>query len=452
MERSNAPTPNGAPWASRLLSVFTPVRPGEAGTALLLMLNLFLLLTAYYILKTVREPLILMGGGAELKSYAAAGQALLLIGIVPLYSALVNRIDRVRLINRVTLFFMGNLALFYLLARAGVPYLGVAFFLWVGIFSLMIIAQAWSFANDIYTQEQGKRLFPLVAFGSSLGAILGAVVAGRLFAVGIGAYEMMLIAAGLLGVCMLLINVVSRRERAALERREAAPPRAETAGTGADGSPAADDDASGFTMVLRDRYLLSIALMLLVTNVVNTNGEYILGAKITEVALASGGDAEQMIGGFYSGFFTWVNLLSAALQLFAVSRILKYAGVRKALFVLPLIAIGGYALMAFSAVLGVIRIAKIMENSTDYSLQNTVRQTLFLPTSRAAKYKAKQAIDTFFVRTGDVASAGVVLLGTSFGFATRQFALANVALVVVWLALVVDIARRHRRLTREDPA
>jgi len=192
--------------------------------------------------------------------------------------------------------------------------------------------------------------------------------------------------------------------------------------------------------------------MLLVTNVVNTNGEYILGAKITEVALASGGDAEQMIGGFYSGFFTWVNLLSAALQLFAVSRILKYAGVRKALFVLPLIAIGGYALMAFSAVLGVIRIAKIMENSTDYSLQNTVRQTLFLPTSRAAKYKAKQAIDTFFVRTGDVASAGVVLLGTSFGFATRQFALANVALVVVWLALVVDIARRHRRLTREDPA
>ena len=452
MERSNAPTPNGAPWASRLLSVFTPVRPGEAGTALLLMLNLFLLLTAYYILKTVREPLILMGGGAELKSYAAAGQALLLIGIVPLYSALVNRIDRVRLINRVTLFFMGNLALFYLLARAGVPYLGVAFFLWVGIFSLMIIAQAWSFANDIYTQEQGKRLFPLVAFGSSLGAILGAVVAGRLFAVGIGAYEMMLIAAGLLGVCMLLINVVSRRERAALERREAAPPRAETAGTGADGSPAADDDTSGFTMVLRDRYLLSIALMLLVTNVVNTNGEYILGAKITEVALASGGDAEQMIGGFYSGFFTWVNLLSAALQLFAVSRILKYAGVRKALFVLPLIAIGGYALMAFSAVLGVIRIAKIMENSTDYSLQNTVRQTLFLPTSRAAKYKAKQAIDTFFVRTGDVASAGVVLLGTSFGFATRQFALANVALVVVWLALVVDIARRHRRLTREDPA
>lgn len=448
MKRPFAPTKSrvtgaGHNAAARLLSVFTPVRPGEAGTALLLMLNLFLLLTAYYILKTVREPLILMGGGAEVKSYAAAGQALLLIGVVPLYSALVNRIDRVRLINRVTLFFIANLVLFYVLARAGTPYLGVAFFLWVGIFSLMIIAQAWSFANDIYTQEQGKRLFPLVAFGSSLGAIMGSMVAGRLFGLGIGSFEMMLIAAGLLACCMILTNVVSRREREALRRRE------EPAGGGAAPEAAASDDASGFAMVLRDRYLLLIGLLLLLTNVVNTNGEYILGAKITETALASGGDAEQMIGGFYSGFFTWVNFLSAALQLFAVSRILKLAGVGRALFVLPLIALGGYALMAFSGVLGVIRVAKILENSTDYSLQNTTRQALFLPTSRAAKYKAKQAIDTFFVRAGDVSSAGVVFLGTSLGFATRQFALTNLVLVAVWLALALAIGRRYRRLTGE---
>ncbi len=104
-------------------------------TVALFATNLFLLLTSYYILKTVREPLILMGGGAEMKSYSAAGQAILLLLVVPLYSRLVNRSDRVTLIRNVTLFFMSNLSIFYLLALAKMPYLGVAFFLWVGIFS-----------------------------------------------------------------------------------------------------------------------------------------------------------------------------------------------------------------------------------------------------------------------------------------------------------------------------
>ena len=190
--------------AARMLGVFTEVRGGEAGTVILLMLNLFILLSAYYMLKTVREPLILMGGGAEVKSYTAAAQAVLLLFVVPLYSLFVTRMDRVRLINRVTAFFMSNLVLFYVLARLEVPYLGVAFFIWVGIFSLMIIAQAWSFANDIYTSEQGKRLFPLVAVGSTSGAVCGAWLAGRFYGLGVGSFEMMLIAMTLLGGCLVL--------------------------------------------------------------------------------------------------------------------------------------------------------------------------------------------------------------------------------------------------------
>jgi len=427
---------------SRLLGLFTRVEPGEIGTVLLLALNLFLLLTSYYILKTVREPLILMGGGAEVKSYAAAGQAVLLLAVVPWYSALVNRVDRVRLIRNVTLFFMGNLALFYVLARLHVPYLGVAFYLWVGIFSLMIIAQAWSFANDLYTESQGKRLFPLIAFGSSVGAVAGSLVAGKLYDFGLGAFEMMLIAAGLLGASLMIHAGVCRRERLELDRDE---PNARESARIRETEPM--DETSGFALVLRDRYLLFIGLLLLMTNVVNTTGEYILGAKVTEAAIAAGGDQERFIGSFYSGFFTAVNALSAALQLFAVSRILRYFGVRAALFVLPIIALGGYAMIALGSALGVVRIAKIFENSTDYSLQNTTRQALFLPTSRAAKYKAKQAIDTFFVRAGDVSSAGLVFLGTSLGFATRHFALVNLGFVLVWLVFAAAIGREYRRRT-----
>src|SRR5262245_63379652 len=118
------PQPNAGPL-ERLLRPFAEVRAGEALDALLLMLSVFLLLTAYYILKVVREPLILAGGGAELKSYTSAGQAILLLFLVPAYGAFASRVNRIRLITGMTVFFIANLAIFYLLALARVPGLGV---------------------------------------------------------------------------------------------------------------------------------------------------------------------------------------------------------------------------------------------------------------------------------------------------------------------------------------
>ena len=117
----------------RFLGLFADVRGGEGVTVLLLGLNVFLLLLLYYIIKTVREPLIRASGGAEAASYSSAGQALLLLGAVPLYAVLASRFPRRRLINIVTLFFVACLAGFYILAQFNIPYLGVAFFLWVGI-------------------------------------------------------------------------------------------------------------------------------------------------------------------------------------------------------------------------------------------------------------------------------------------------------------------------------
>ncbi|MDH3444875.1 MAG: MFS transporter, partial [Deltaproteobacteria bacterium] len=195
----------------RILTIFAEVRGGEGRTAILLMLNLFLLLTAYLIIKTVREPLILASGGAEVKSYAAAGQAFLLFLFVPAYGFLASKVNRTKLITWIILFFISNLIAFYVLAQFEVP-LGVVFFLWVGIFNLFVIAQFWSFANDIYTQEQGKRLFAIVAFGGSLGAIVGPTIAGWLFKP-LGAYPLMLVAAVLLGVYIVIINIVNTWEK-----------------------------------------------------------------------------------------------------------------------------------------------------------------------------------------------------------------------------------------------
>ena len=165
------------------------------------------------------------------------------------------------------------------------------------------------------------------------------------------------------------------------------------------------------------------------------------------------GARSEVIGAFYGNFFFWVNLIGVLIQMFVVSRIFKYFGVRAALFVLPVIAFGSYAAFAVIGGLTVLRIAKTAENATDYSLQNTVKQALFLPTSREAKYKAKAAIDTFFVRFGDSASALIVAAGLHvLHFSPRTFALVNMGLVVMWIFLSLGIAKEHKKMVPDDTA
>jgi ATP:ADP antiporter, AAA family len=438
----------------RFLRLFADVRAGEGLIAILLTVNLFLLLTGYLIIKTVREALILSEGGAEIKSYAAAGQALLLFLCVPAYGYLTSRVNRIKLINGVTLFFVSNLLAFYLMSRLRVP-LGVVFFLWVGIFNLFIIAQFWSFANDIYTEDQGKRLFAIVAFGGSLGAILGPKIASTLFEP-LGPYLLMLVTASLLGLCLIFPNIVNAMERSGRMAVNK-------------GSDAAQPLPKGgaFRLVIGKPYLLLIALLMIVSNLVNTNGEFILGKTVTQEAqnladMPSAATAKEgmaafteeqktkkvrdFIGRFYGDFFFTVSLVSALAQLFLVSRIMKFSGVPASLFFLPIISLTGYSVISIIPALGFIRLAKVVENSTDYSLQNTVRQALFLPTSREEKYKAKAAIDTFFVRAGDVLSTALVFLSVQLSLSVQALSLINVFLIALWLLLVFRISRSYGAL------
>src|SRR3954469_10316256 len=144
--------PDAASPVDRFLRLFTDVKAGEGTTVLLLALNIFLILMAYYVLKPVREGLILGQGSAELKTYVSAVQVGVLALVVPYYGRLVVRMNRRRLINVVTAFFVCCLLAFYALGHAHVP-LGVTFFVWIGIFNMMIVAQFWSFANDIYSKD-----------------------------------------------------------------------------------------------------------------------------------------------------------------------------------------------------------------------------------------------------------------------------------------------------------
>jgi AAA family ATP:ADP antiporter len=435
-------------WLDRSLSLVTDVHAGEGVSALLLAANLFYLLAFYSVLKVVRDALILSESGAVVASYAAAGQAVLLLVFVPAYGAFAARVNRVWLISCVTIFFASHLLIFYALGSAGVR-IGLAFYLWIGVFNMVAVAQLWAFANDLYSNERGKRLFPLVGVGATLGALAGAGLTAFAFA-GIGPYRLLLISAfGLLVPVALTIWVHRRESRATLDSADASgrkPVRHQDEPIGKRG---------GFELVLKDRYLFLIALLVLAFNLVNTLGNFILNTMITEEAarLASAGgvaDERALIGTMAGRVQTLVNLSAFLLQTFAVSRIFKYVGVRGALFFLPLIAFGGYTAVALLPIFAVVQWTKVLENSADYSVQNTTRHALFLPTSREAKYKAKQAIDSFFVRTGDMLSAAVVFAGTALAFTVRQYALMNVVVVVLWLLLAFAIVREHRKLVPVD--
>jgi ATP:ADP antiporter, AAA family len=425
----------------RLTSVFARVRPGEGVAVVMLLVDLFLILTAYYLLKVVREPLILLGGGAAVKSYAAAGQAVLAIALIPLYGWLASRVARMTLVNGVTALFAASFVAFWALYLGGVP-IGVPFFLWLGIFNMLVIAQFWSLANELFSEAQGKRLFPIIAIGGTLGAIAGAWAAKQLIGV-IGLANIMPLAAGILVACIGLTVVGARAARRVKQDEHAVEVVQD--------KPL--EKQGGFKLTLTVKYLRLIAIMIVVYNLVNTTGEYILGSVVTDTAKAqAGGDAElakRIVGEFYGNFFTWVNALAAIIQAVVVSRIVRYIGVRAGLLILPAIALGGAALIMTVPILAWIKVAKITENSVDYSLHNTLRQMLWLPTTPEAKYKAKAAVDTFFVRFGDMLSAGVVFVGSALALSPRMFAGVNAAFVGVWIVLAILVGREHERCSRE---
>ncbi len=456
----------------RALTIVTEVKAGEGVTAILLTVNVFLLLTAYYVIKPVREGLILaMEHGAEKKSYVSAAIAITLLFAVPAYSKVKDNVAKNKLVVGLTLFFASHLVLFWVLSHTHLRNeLGLVFFTWVGVFNMMVVAQFWGFANDLYTDDQGKRLFAIVGIGASLGSAVGAYITKFLKnTIQLGVFELLLVAAGLLALSAFLSQTVHVREvrikeeNAKLKEKK----EAEAAAKKAAEEKAAAHPQNGFSLVLRNRYLLLLALFSFVFTIVDTNGEYILSTLAEEASKAAAIEqhiapadmnhfSEGFIASFYGSFYLWVNIIGLTIQTFLVSRIVKLGGLKVAFFIYPVIALGSSINNVVTpGLLGVNRLdayrpTKTAENATDYSLNNTVRNMLWLPTTSEMKYKAKQAVDTFFVRMGDVTSAAMVFLfANRLAWPAYRFSIINIGLVVIWIFIAIGIVRDNARLTKE---
>jgi AAA family ATP:ADP antiporter len=451
-------TPRRSPL-ERALCLFTDVRPGEGPTAVVMVANVFLILCAYYFVKPLRDGWIAIAdiGGisnVEVKAYTSFAQGLFLAGAISLYAHLAGRWPRRQLIVRSTLFCISNLVVFWVL-RPGflgeqMSGVGVAFYIWVGMFGVFVVSQFWAFAADLYPDERGERLVPLIAIGATAGAVAGSYLTGALLESGvIDSSALLLIAILPLAGSILLTAFADVRGPVgggyAHARPAAAPPSGRPAGA--------------LALVVRHRYLLAVAGVTLFTAWVQTNGENLL-FKVVQDSLAGELAAHGITNtmemktfvrewttAFYGSFFFWVNVSALVLQALLASRLLKYAGFGFILLLLPTLSLATYSVMAFLPVLLVVRVMKTAENSTAYSINNTARQVLWLPTTAEMKYKAKPAIETLFVRVGDGLAAATTLVGIHFlALTTRSYFLFNVALTVVWLLIAVDVVVEYRRL------
>lgn len=442
-------------------NLFTELHPGEGRVVTLLLSAVFFLLASAYMLKVAREAEVLQDRGLanlrgpELKALARGVQALLLaLVVIPVYSWVTSRLPRRRLMIGLTLFYALNIEVFYQLGVARVDNLGFYFYVWVGIFNVSILAQFWSYVNDVFREDAGKRLFPLIMVGASLGGVFG-VLCDRF----VGNFEffrqnpfaplhftalLLLIGLGF----FLLADAELARGR--VNSAEAESRR--------DDHPLAL--GNGLIRVFRSPYLRLIGLLLLTLNMVNSTGEYILDKYIVEHATLAANATGQLpstvewkavfssqVGAAWNSFLLAVNVGALVIQLFISSRVVRYLGTIGALLVLPVIAFGTYGLALFGGGYAVFRALKIGENAVDYSVNNTAQQLLWAPTTREEKYQAKQATDTIFARLGDLLHSVMVIVGTaSFELLPRDFALANVVLCALWVAIIAGLGREYRRL------
>jgi len=443
----------------RFLCIFTEVRAGEGMTALLMFANVFLILCAYYFIKPLREGWIAVSDitgltKMEVKAYSSFGQSLLLIPVVWFYGRISDRCRRSDLITRSTLFCISNMAIFWAIQPGlfmdKLPYAGVVFYLWVGMFGVFVVAQFWAFAADVYTEERGNRLFPLIAVGATSGAACGSWITEVLVKSGLFGTEWLLIVAMIpLAASIALSRMVDSRSKDKIATKNAPPePSIEDSGRGA------------ISIVFSSRFLLATAVITLLLSWVNTNGENLLFRVVQEflkglAVKESISDPNVLLAftrdgttAFYGDFYFWVNIVALLLQAFVASRLLKYGGFGMILLTMPVVALVSYSAMAFVPILAIVKAMKIVENSTDYSINNTARNVLWLPVSAEMKYKGKPTIDSLFVRMGDGIAALTVLVGVQIlALSTQSFFVLNVMLVLIWIVVAFVVIREHRRLS-----
>ena len=404
-----------------------PATPQERAAALWSFGYFFTLLAGYYVLRPIRDQMGIAGGVKALPWMFTATFVTLLLA-QPLYGALVAKLPRARFIPIVNHFFAVNLALFWLLLTFHIETVIVAriFFVWVSVFNLFAVAVFWSFMADLFTSEQGKRLFGFIGAGGTAGALLGPVITIGL-SVPLGPANLLIAAIVFLE---LTVFCAHRLERFSDERQG---PRRRERRLGGSAFAALPE-------LIRSPYLLGVGLWV---SLLSFGATILYFEQANIVAATVHGAGEQTR--IFASIDLAVGLLTLATQVFATGRLLKRFGTGVAAAALPAVYVVGFTVLALAPILIVVVIAQIAQRWMNFAIANPARQVFFTVVAREEKYKAKNLIDVVIYRGSDALYGWVFDGLQALGLKLGAIALCALPVVAGWLVLSLALGRTQER-------
>jgi AAA family ATP:ADP antiporter len=414
------------------------VRREEVAALAWAWLYIFAVLSSYYIMRPIRDQMGVAGGVNNLQWLFTGTLVGMLCLNIP-FAYLVKTLPRTRFIPISYRFFAANIlvfaALLYFADGEQTIWIGRAFFIWISIFNLFVVSVFWALLVDIFSTEQGKRLFGFIAAGATIGAIAGSGITASL--------------ARFVPVTFLLIGSVLLLEVAVYSVRHLS----RLAGTlQAEPASAADQAIggnvlAGITHPFKSAYLLNVGVFILLFGITAT---FLYFQQATIVAQNFADRGAQTA--FFASIDLLVNCLALAVELFLTGRILRYFGVGLALAFLPVLTLFGFATLAFVPALGALVTFQVLRRSTDYAIARPAREVLYTVVPREDRYKAKNFIDTVVYRGGDQVGAWSYAVLAALGLGAAEVAITAAVLSVFWLINGLWLGRKQELMAAAKPA
>jgi len=410
------------------------VKPQEVATVVLSFVYFFCLLCSYYILRPVRDEMGVLGGIENLQ-WLFTGTFIVMLLVVPLFGAAAARFPRRTLLPGVYLFFIANILLFAVLVKIApsaraIPY---AFFIWVSVFNLFVVSVFWSFMADIFSNQQAKRLFAVIAAGGSAGAICGPLLTAFL-AQRLGIGNLLFMSAGFLLIATVCVTVLGRLATNGEPQNQAA----------ALGGKAWE----GLQNVLKSPYLLGICVYIFLFTTLSTF-LYFMQAELVRDAFES----SERRTAVFATIDLAVNALTIILQLFVTSRLITRFGLPVTLALIPGLLILGFIGLGLLPTLVVLVAIQVTRRAGNYAITKPAREILFTVVKREDKYKSKSFIDTVVYRGGDALSGWLYAGLAALGLGLAGIAGIGAGLAIIWLIVGVKLGQRHDGLAqRIQPA
>jgi len=435
MALADAP-PHSNSVVYRFLNKIIDVRPSEVPALAWSWLYIFSLLSSYYIMRPIRDQMGVAGGVNNLQWLFTGTLIGMLVLNLP-FSWLVQTFPREKFIAISYRFFAANILLFALALYAATPeqtiWVGRIFFIWTSVFNLFVVSIFWQMIVDVFTSEQGKRLFGFIAAGATLGAISGSAFTVSTVEHMAPGY-LMVGAAIMLEVAVFCVRRLSRLSASLSER-----PHVETE------APIGGTLLGGFRDALSSGYLLNVSLFLLLYAVTSTF-LYFQQAAVVSHSFASRAAQTQ----FFASVDLGVNILTLAVQLFLTGRILKRFGVGTTLSLLPVFSVIGFGAVALIPTLASVVGFQLIRRAGNFAIARPTREVLFTVLPREDRYKAKSFIDTAVYRLGDQLGAWSFALLTTIGLGLTQVSVVAATISGCWLANSWWLGRRQEVLAHQQ--